>query len=206
MRLLQILFAVLLTTAPLARTESDTPIRTIPQGGWAIDDDSYSISYQPTRHADRFMQRWLDLTSELTQKNDHRQQLFTDFVKDDIASYCVRCHVVDERKGGQLTVNWTTKKSSSHPLTRFSHTPHILLNAEETETEGQLKDQSCVLCHTLTDQEIESNFADEEKRLQTSAESLKSNFSPITTKDCTACHNQEGAREQCTTCHTYHMK
>ncbi len=98
-------------------------MRVIPRGGWAVSNRTFSITYQPTRHADRFVKQWLDLAGKHIQVSDASRQIFEQLAKANGAGQCVQCHSVE------LTENGSLEGPMEITFFRRSNTPLDLLLA-----------------------------------------------------------------------------
>lgn len=84
-------------------------------------------------------------------------------------------------------VHWkgVYRDSARRGFTKFRHRPHLMIEGKN----------GCTGCHQI-DQAFEIGVG---------SESRFSEFKPITLKNCTSCHQQGGASNQCSTCHNYHV-
>jgi len=165
--------------------------RTQRAGFWIEDDRTFSISYRPSGHADKFIQAVTDIATH-NSNNDGTKRLMDQFLKPTSTGLCASCHTVDRIVGDRLAVNWNsmTRDPSIREFTRFSHRPHLI----------QPQTADCSSCHELlVDVDIQDSFSGFDPMKN------KSNFRPTTKMDCMGCHQKGQASNSCTTCHNYHI-
>lgn len=193
---------------------ADAPTKMLtvtPAGGWGVDSEHFSITYQPTRHADRFVRSWLDLASAEVASSHAARRIMEQFGHVGAAGDCTRCHSVDAHDG-RWEVQWTARSGvdRTHALTWFSHAPHLVAVGHSEQVFGDDSGGDairCVACHRMDERhKIKSNFQDENGKTIVSNGQFVSNFRPMTTADCAMCHNQDQAAQHCTLCHDYHGK
>lgn len=163
-------------------------------GGWYRRD--FAIYYRPVGHKDKFIYTWLNLTGPYASANNSSpaSNIFQRLTSKDAQGQCVKCHSVDIRNGGGLTVNWgpsSFAKDKSMRFTKFVHEPHFAV----------MENDSCLSCHQLNPQ------ADFEKTYeQNDPTQLSSNFSKVKKGLCLDCHGAGNARQDCLLCHQYHVQ
>jgi hypothetical protein len=104
-----------------------------------------------------------------------------------IASACTKCHSVD---GGQ--VNWQGYHPEEHvkKFNRFNHGLHFML----------MDEKGCLHCHQVNkDANVASGYADRDPQ------TFVSSFLPMQKAICQQCHNGKSVRDDCLTCHQYHV-
>ena len=159
-------------------------------GGWYRDE--LALRYRPTGHSDRFMYRWLNVSSN----TDHERSLrvFNALSSENAPGVCSKCHSIDRTKGenSSLKMNWTGRwvDPSMHPFTSFSHTSHFSL----------LDEKGCFKCHQLNnDSDFMAGFEDQDPA------TYSSNFEPMQRSTCSECHTRDKAGDDCLSCHNYHI-
>ena len=154
-------------------------------GGWYRQ--GYAVLYRPSRHADAFLHGWLQLTAafpSLWAKN-----LFGLLSKPKGPGMCTKCHSLDAGKNA-LRINWHIQPAEPPPgLTRFSHRAHFSL----TDAEG------CTSCHQI---DKHADYLASFKGFDPKA--FVGNFKPLTKAQCSDCHTEETAGNNCLACHKYH--
>ena len=75
-------------------------------------------------------------------------------------------------------------------FTNFIHEPHF----------GVLENRGCLVCHDL---DQGTQYKDSYK--QGNPVSFISNFKPVKKDLCQTCHTQSETRQDCLTCHEYHV-
>lgn len=161
------------------------------RGIWLADDETYSVRYQPTGHADEFLKALTELLLCETE-NEFALSLRKKMLSNKSTGSCTSCHTVEKNSDGKLFVNWNafTRDPSVRTWTRFSHRPHLI----------QPQTADCTSCHKIDMQNpITENFVGVDPYQG------KSNFVPLTVNDCMSCHQKGQASNRCTTCHSYHI-
>lgn len=176
-----------------ARLPTPNPERWSRLGGWYRD--YFALFYRPRGHADPFLATWLDVTGAARGEGGRpaARAVFEALAVDDGPGKCVKCHSVDARDSGALTVNWTQAPGGSgeHSFTRFAHEPHITSVATE---------EGCATCHAFAPEaDYRASFDDR------SPATFASNFQPIGKATCESCHTDAKAGNACTQCHDYHV-
>ena len=185
--------ATLTRAAPEISIESSVdPESWADYGGWYRQD--YAIFYRPTGHKDKFLYSWLFLTGPQAPKNDTSPAaaVFDFLTNKDAQGSCTKCHSVDDIAGKGRVVNFTqpSVESKQGKFTSFIHEPHF----------GSLGDRGCLTCHT-----IEKDRAYLKSYEQGNSLSFVSNFGAVKKDLCQTCHNSSMARQDCLTCHKYHV-
>jgi hypothetical protein len=161
-------------------------------GGWYRQD--YTIYYRPTGHKDRFIYSWLSLTGPHAPRGDKSPAaaVFDYLTKKDAQGSCTKCHSVDDTRGRGRIVNFTAPsiKSKQGRFTNFIHEPHF----------GVVGDRGCLTCHRLEkDRPYLKSYE------QSSPQNFVSNFSAVGKELCQTCHTSSMTRQDCLTCHKYHV-
>ncbi len=159
-------------------------------GGWYVDHQICAIFYQPTGHHDELTRGWLELLNELTGHDAFQTDYGwrEEFTGLRLASQCVACHAE------ALRGVWTGAPSTDdeHRFTHFDHGPHLVLPT--------LAD--CSSCHGLD----RAAAAEGSARNTVHADvSRATDFASLDRLDCAACHTADGAGNECTKCHRYHV-
>ena len=161
-------------------------------GGWYKQD--YEIFYRPTGHKDKFIYSWLFLTGPQAPKNDSSPAaaVFDFLTSKDAQGSCTKCHSVDDLQGKGRVVNFsqTSVESKQGRFTSFIHEPHF----------GTLENRGCLTCHKL-----EKSGPYLKSYEQGNPQSFASNFGAVKKDLCQTCHTSGMARQDCLTCHDYHV-
>ncbi|MGA8262639.1 MAG: hypothetical protein WB783_20740 [Arenicellales bacterium] len=161
-------------------------------GGWY--HDYFALVYRPSGHADRFLERWLEVTATAMggSAKPVAAPIFTELSAKDAPGQCMKCHSSDSKPGGGLALNWRGKQNDPHAqhFTRFVHAPHLTLL---TESKG------CTDCHSYDETaKYLAGFDNHDPK------TYASNFQPITQAACDQCHVERSAGNACVQCHLYH--
>ena len=112
-------------------------------GGWFSDENSLSIRYQPTGHADPFIKSWINVMVEASNGKhmEVTKPLIKDLLSPTVAGQCGSCHSLDRRDEGTYVVNWFARQTEDQTssFTKFSHGPHL--------AQSELAD--CQSCHQI---------------------------------------------------------
>jgi hypothetical protein len=178
--------------APVITIKSDVdPESWAEYGGWYRQD--YAIFYRPTGHKDKFIYSWLFLTGPQAPKGDTRPaaSVFDYLIGKDAQGSCTKCHSVDDVGKGRL-VNFSPPKVETKQgrFTNFIHEPHF----------GVLENRGCLTCHTL-----EKGRPYLKSYEQGDPKNFVSNFGAVKKDLCQTCHTTSMARQDCLTCHKYHV-
>ena len=161
-------------------------------GGWYRQD--YAIYYRPTGHKDKFIYSWLFLTGPQAPKGDKSPvaAVFDYLTSKDAQGSCTKCHSVDDIKGKGRVVNFSppSVESKNGRFTNFIHEPHM----------GILENRGCLTCHSL-----EKGRPYLKSYEQGNPQNFVSNFGEVKKDLCQTCHTASMAREDCLTCHKYHV-
>lgn len=162
-------------------------------GGWYRQD--YALNYRPSGHKDKFFASWLRLLGPraANEIDPTAAAAFNTLTGKDAQGACTKCHSVDDRRGAGRIVNFSPMSAASKQsrFTTFVHEPHF----------GVVKDGGCLNCHDLAkDKPYLQSYQ------QGDQSSHASNFAPIETERCQTCHNAAAARQDCLTCHKYHVE
>ncbi len=161
-------------------------------GGWYRQD--YAIFYRPTGHKDKFIYSWLFLTGPKTRKDGTTPAtaVFNVLTNKDAPGSCTKCHSIDDGRNGGRVVNFSPLSASSKSgrFTRFTHEPHF----------GIVGKRGCLTCHDLAkDRSYLKSYE------QGNPQNFASNFSTVKKDVCQGCHASSGVRQDCLTCHNYHV-
>jgi hypothetical protein len=161
------------------------------QGGWYRQD--FAIFYRPVGHKDKFIYSWLVLTGMQTLKGDASpaSAVFDALTDKDAQGSCTKCHSVDNvGKGRQVNFGPSTVKMKEGRFTNFLHEPHF----------GVLGNRGCLTCHNL-----KKNRPYLKSYQQGNPLNFDSNFTGVKKEVCIECHRSSMARNDCLTCHKYHI-
>jgi hypothetical protein len=179
--------------APVISIESNIdPENWAEYGGWYRQD--YGIFYRPTGHKDKFIYSWLFLTGPKAPKGGKTPTaaVFNALTNKDAQGSCTKCHSVDEIQSKGRVVNFSPPSVESRQgrFTHFIHEPHF----------GIMADRGCLTCHS-----VEKDRPYLKSYEQGNAKSFASNFGTVKKELCQTCHNSSMARQDCLTCHKYHV-
>ncbi|MBS0252749.1 MAG: hypothetical protein JSR78_16970 [Proteobacteria bacterium] len=181
------------TAAPVISIASDVDAESWAEyGGWYRQD--YAIFYRPTGHKDKFIYSWLFLTGPKAQKNGTAAATaaFNALTNKDAQGSCTKCHSIDDGRNGGRVVNFSplTAVSKNGRFTRFIHEPHF----------GIVGSRGCLTCHDIAKDQPYLKSYD-----QGNPRKFASNFSAVKKDVCQGCHASSGVRQDCLTCHSYHV-
>ena len=77
----------------------------VAEGGWYRRDETYTLYYRPSGHADEFLTAWLETSA--SDNLPAAQAIFTQLSAPQAPGACMKCHTVD-RVGNTSLVNWLT--------------------------------------------------------------------------------------------------
>lgn len=161
-------------------------------GGWYRQE--YTIFYRPTGHKDKFIYSWLFLTGPKAPKGDKTPTaaVFNALTSKDAQGSCTKCHSVDDIQSKGRVVNFSPPSAESKHgrFTHFIHEPHF----------GIMADRGCLTCHS-----VEKGRPYLKSYEQGNPQSFASNFGAVKKDLCQTCHNSSMARQDCLTCHKYHV-
>ena len=162
-------------------------------GGWYRQD--HAIFYRPAGHKDKFIHAWLTLTGPMAPKGDKSAPaaVFDALTGKDAQGSCTKCHSVDDVKDKGRRVNFapTAKEAKANAFTRFAHEPHFGL------MEGR---GGCLTCH-----DIQKGRPYLKSFEQGDPHTFAANFGDVKKETCQGCHTSGMARQDCLTCHQYHI-
>ncbi len=209
------------TAAPVTSIESGVdPESWAEYGGWYQQD--YAIFYRPGGHEDKFITSWLTLTGPQTHKGDTSPPaaVFDFLTSKDAQGSCTKCHSVDDIQGQGRSVNFSplSVDRKQGRFTRFIHEPHF----------GIIGNRGCLTCHELekypsgeaaaktdgakakSDAAVSADTAQEvspylKRYEQSNPHNFASEFSAVKRDLCQNCHTISKARQDCLTCHKYHV-
>ena len=176
------------SSAPLTLEYDDAEARVV-EGGWYRRDETYTLYYRPSGHADQFLTAWLETSAKDTLPA--AQAIYQELASPKAPGVCMKCHTTD-RAGDSSKVNWLTARPQplNRPFTTFKHAPHFSLMGV----------QGCSACHVMDPKkDYASAFGDSRD-----SKVFHSNFSPLTRSSCVACHQPTLAGASCQQCHNYH--
>ncbi len=179
--------------APVLSIKSDVdPESWAEYGGWYRQD--YAIFYRPTGHKDKLIYSWLYLTGPQAPKGSKSPAaaVFNVLTSKDAQGSCTKCHSIDDLKGKGRMVNFTPPSGESKQgrFTNFIHEPHLSI----------VDNRGCLTCHDL-----EKGRAYLKSFEQGNPHAFVSNFGAVKKDVCQACHTSTMARQDCLTCHKYHV-
>ena len=191
-------------------------------GGWYRQD--YGIFYRPTGHKDKFIFSWLFLTGPQATRNATSPvaAVFEFLTGKDAQGSCTKCHSVDDIPGRGRVVNFSqpSAKDKLGSFTWFVHEPHF----------GIMDDRGCLSCHKFQNEttggaaeKADTGSVDAASKADAAVPSEKaaspylksyeqgdprtflSSFGAIQKDLCQTCHTSNMARQDCLTCHKYHV-
>jgi hypothetical protein len=160
-------------------------------GGWYRQD--YAIFYRPLGHKDKFIYSWLSMIGPHAPKGDKgpTSAIFDALTSKDAQGSCTKCHSMDEiGKGRTVNFSPSSARSKQGRFTHFIHEPHLSILAE----------RGCQTCHSL-----EKGRPYLQSYQQGNPQSFVSSFGTVKKDLCQTCHTSNMARQDCLTCHTYHV-
>jgi hypothetical protein len=180
--------------APVISIKSDVdPESWAEYGGWYRQD--YAIFYRPTGHKDKLIYSWLYLTGPQAPKGTKSPAaaVFDALTSKDAQGSCTKCHSVDDRAGKGRVVNFipASVESKQGRFTQFIHEPHLSI----------VDNRGCLTCHSL--EKGRPYLKSYEKG---NPQSFVSNFGAVKKDLCQTCHTSSMARQDCLTCHKYHVE
>ena len=153
-------------------------------GGWYLENSA--LYYRTTGHADSMLKNWLETTS--LGESTYSKAIFNSLKSKNSIGNCTKCHSVTNE-----TINWMqSRETNEATFTHFKHSVHI--------NSSRKKINSCKGCHKFN-MEAKYNEAFESD----SSHDFESNFMPMTIEQCSKCHLQEKAGNNCIQCHNYHI-
>ena len=181
------------TTAPVNGIESNVdPESWAEYGGWYRQD--YAIFYRPVGHKDKFIYSWLLLTGPEAPKGGRNPAaaVFDFLTSKDAQGSCTKCHSVDDIQGKGRVVNFSPPSAETKlgRFTNFIHEPHF----------GVTQNRGCLTCHNL-----EKNRPYLKSYEQGNPHAFTSNFGAVSKDLCQTCHATNKVRQDCLTCHKYHV-
>ncbi len=197
------------STQPAEPRPSATPVISIASdvdpeswaeyGGWYRQD--YAIFYRPTGHKDKFVYSWLFLTGPQARKGDKSPAaaVFDYLTSKDAQGSCTKCHSVDDIPGKGRVVNFSPPSVANKRgrFTNFIHEPHFGILENRV---GIRDNRGCLTCHNL-----EKGRPYLKSYEQGNPQTLAPNFAAVKKDLCQTCHTSSMARQDCLTCHKYHV-
>ena len=112
------------------------------------------------------------------------------------------------RKSWHDAVCWWSRRDDSDSRA-FTHSPHFKEMAQGAcndchATEGE----ECMQCHTIKSELIRYRpyFFDRDWVPMLGSGYFSSDFNDLPTSNCAKCHNRSASRNDCLTCHKYHVR
>ena len=171
--------------------EDGNPKQAVAAGGWYVDHEICAIFYQPAGHSDELTRGWIDFLAELTERAaaDADYQWRKEFTGYGLANQCATCHTAAAQGV------WTRERSPSNTrsFTHFAHGPHLVLPAFA----------DCTSCHELHLEAASSS--NDDLAISPRDASSGAEFVALNQADCATCHTADGAGNDCTQCHRYHV-
>ena len=179
--------------APVVGIESDVePEIWAAYGGWYRQDNA--IFYRPVGHKDRLILSWLRLTGVVAAQGDANPAaaVFGALTGMEAQGSCTKCHSIDQVAGKGRIVNFVPLSAQNKVgrFTSFVHEPHF----------GILDKRGCLTCHVL-----EKSNPYLKTYEQGDPQTYASNFGSVKKELCQTCHTSSAARQDCLTCHKYHV-
>jgi hypothetical protein len=180
-------------SAPVISIKSDVdPESWAEYGGWYRQD--YAIFYRPTGHKDKLIYSWLYLTGPKAPKGAKTPAaaVFDALTAKDAQGSCTKCHSIDDLQGKGRVVNFSPPSAENKQgrFTQFIHEPHLSI----------VDNRGCLTCHSL-----EKGRPYLKSYEQGNPQSFVSNFGAVKKELCQTCHTRSMARQDCLTCHKYHV-
>ncbi len=167
-------------------------------GGWYRQD--YAIFYRPAGHKDKFVYSWLFLTGPRAPQGakSPAAAVFDYLTSKDAQGSCTKCHSVDDLKGQGRVVNFSpaSTKSKLGRFTNFIHEPHLGMLENRA---GVQESRGCLTCHSLEKGPYLKSYE------QGDAQNFAPAFGAVKKDLCQTCHTSGMARQDCLTCHKYHV-
>ncbi len=187
-------------------------------GGWYLDDELYTLRYMPTGHADSTVAAWTAFAKLLGEhsRSGAGQAIAESASSDAIVASCSECHRLGSSQN-RIVGSWKAivRPASVRQFTKFNHQPHLTLPAVS----------DCRYCHVLRPIDVDVDSAAQESGIDsggpkrfaklTSSGSAgqgstkfggwHNDFVPMELRQCSACHRDGAAKDDCTTCHFYHV-
>ncbi len=161
-------------------------------GGWYRQD--HGLFYRPTGHKDKLIHAWLVLTGPEAPRGGAgpATAIFDALTAKDAQGTCTKCHSVDERPGKGRVVNFAplSLRDRKGRFTEFNHEPHFSI----------VGNQGCLACHEL---KVERPYLKSYE--QGNPQNFIANFGDVKKEQCQSCHTASMARQDCSTCHAYHV-
>ena len=171
--------------------KDEIPRQAVAAGGWSVDHEICAIYYRSTGHGDELTRGWIDLLFELTVHGavDADYAWLDEFTSLRLANQCVTCHACASQGAWRAAQARRNNRSFTH----FEHRPHLILPV--------LAD--CTSCHELRLETTSSS--DGELATSYVAASHGTEFVTPNKAACATCHTADGAGNECTQCHRYHV-
>lgn len=181
------------SAAPVISIESSVdPESWAEAGGWYRQD--FAILYRPSGHKDKFIYSWLFLTGPQATKGDANPAaaVFDVLAGKDAQGSCTKCHSIDDLQSKGRVVNFTpvSLENKKGNFTTFIHEPHF----------GTVEKEGCFTCHSL---EKGRGYLKSYEQGNPSVAAVT--FGAVKKETCQQCHTDSAARQDCMTCHKYHV-
>ena len=168
-------------------------------GGWYRQD--FAIFYRPAGHKDKFVYSWLFLTGPRAPQGAKTPAaaVFDYLTSKDAQGSCTKCHSVDDLRGQGRVVNFApaSAKNKLGRFTNFIHEPHLGMLENRV---GIQENRGCLTCHNL-----EKGRPYLKSYEQGDPQNRAPNFGAVKKDLCQTCHTSSMARQDCLTCHAYHV-
>lgn len=187
------------TPAAAPAVEAKSAEEWVVAGGWYRPQDSFTLYYRPSGHADPFLVAWLTTAAKFADKAapPEARAVFRQMTDPQSAGVCMKCHTVDA-SGWAMHVNWLPAEALPHKksFTTFRHTTHLSL----------FGNTACETCHTIDPKADYAKFfrGDEGALAAREPSHFQSNFSSLSKTLCIECHQPKVAGDSCLLCHRYH--
>jgi hypothetical protein len=170
-------------------------------GGWYRPQDSFTLFYRPSGHADPFLVAWLGAAAQMSGKpaTPHAREAFQKLADPQSPGLCTKCHTTVEHRGTTL-VHWVPIESEpkGKSFTTFNHTSHLSL----------MGDTGCQMCHGLNPKSDYAKYFTGPSGAEANRDPTRfaSNFSALSRTVCLQCHQPKAAGDACLLCHRYHTE
>jgi hypothetical protein len=179
-------------------------------GGVYRRDRDLSLRYRPDGHADPLLRAWIDAVVRIdgeadTGAADPVRQLRRSLTHVAAGGRCLKCHTIERGADGKAAVHWKSYQGESlGSFTTFAHRPHVVI----------MRDKSCLKCHVLSTPAAPENQVSMYRPEYFSAggyarsggDAYHANFQKMGKAACAECHTTGRAKQNCTTCHRYHVR
>ena len=165
---------------------------------WIRNDLTMSIDYLPDGHADPVIKAWYEvaLNAKQTYRGTEIQLMHEIANPQSQWGTCSSCHSF-EHQNKNRSIEWQASYRDPYVRnwTNFSHGPHLV-------TAGSA---DCQSCHVIRSKTADKSGKQKITQVSFSEQRGISDFCAIEKQSCTSCHNNNGASNRCSTCHSYHV-